>query len=355
MKFKQRLQIFGILGTVLLVNIILFTIAYFLAAYLYRLIGWQPTDFVAYLISWILGWTFFVTSMSLFARANRSRRWRIELSVFGPIFEAMAQIAKGDFSVRLDNKDEDNPLINELTKRVNSMALELNQLEAMRQGFISDVSHEIQSPLTSIGGFAQVLQNDNLSAADRHRYLTIIETESTRLSNLADNLLKLASLESEQVKFEPKPYRLDKQIRNLLLSCEPQWVAKQIQMDVTLPEVTLCADEELLSQVWLNLIHNSIKFTPDGGSVCVELCQTEGKARFKISDTGVGISAEDQAHIFERFYKADKSRQRSQGGNGLGLSIAHKIVELHHGEICVASRVGAGTTFTVSLPLEQNS
>ena len=172
-----------------------------------------------------------------------------------------------------------------------------------------------------------------------------------RLSKLTDNLLKLASLESDQVKFEPKPYRLDRQIRNLILVAEPQWMEKSIEMDVALDEVTLCADEDLLSQVWINLIHNSIKFTPPDGKICVQLVQRDDKAEFTIRDTGIGISAEDQEHVFERFYKGDKSRERARGGSGLGLSIAQKIVAMHKGVIAVESQSGAGTTFTVSLPL----
>ncbi len=123
-------------------------------------------------------------------------------------------------------------------------------------------------------------------------------------------------------------------------------------MNVEVEQVTITADEVLLSQVWINLIHNSIKFTPPGGSVCVELHQHDGRVEFKIADTGNGIEAEDQPHIFERFFKADKSRERSTGGSGLGLSIAQKIVDMHHGTIAVASQSGAGTTFTVCLPVE---
>jgi two-component system phosphate regulon sensor histidine kinase PhoR len=264
----------------------------------------------------------------------------------------MEKIAKGDFNVRLDKDFRENKLVGELAKSVNNMALELSQMERLRQEFISNISHEIQSPLTSIRGFAQALQNNHLSPEVRAHYLTIIETESMRLSRLADNLLKLAALEAEQPRFEPTPYRLDKQVRNLILACEPQWAGKEIDMDVSLEELTITADEDLLSQVWANLIHNSIKFTPGGGKVCVHLYRQAGKVEFRIADTGIGISEEDQARVFERFYKADKSRQRSKEGSGLGLAIVKKIVEMHKGTIELESRLGAGTTFTVSLPAE---
>jgi signal transduction histidine kinase len=223
----------------------------------------------------------------------------------------------------------------------------------MRQEFISNVSHEIQSPLTSIRGFAQALQSDQLSPEDRHHYLSIIETESKRLSRITEDLLKLAALESEHAKFEPAAYHLDKQIRDLILACEPQWTEKGIDMDVTLEEVTIMADQDLLSQVWINLIHNSIKFTPVGGTVRVGLHrQGSNVVEFCITDTGIGIAEEDQVRIFERFYKADKSRDRSIAGSGLGLSITKKILEMHKGTIEVQSKLGQGTQFTICLPID---
>jgi signal transduction histidine kinase len=223
-------------------------------------------------------------------------------------------------------------------------------MEKMRQEFISNVSHEIQSPLTSISGFARALRDTRLSEEERAHYLDIIETESIRLSKMSDNLLKLTSLESEHHPFEPKRYRLDKQLRAVVLACEPLWLDKSIDMDVSLEEGEIDADPDLMNQVWGNLIHNSIKFTPRGGTIGVELQFRDGEAAVRISDTGIGIGEEDLPRIFERFYKADKSRNRAGGGSGLGLSIVKKIVDLHHGSIDVQSRPGEGTVFTVRLP-----
>ena len=272
------------------------------------------------------------------------------MNAFGPILDALERIARGDFSVRLEDQLHNNPMVSELTTSVNKMALELHQWERLRQEFISNVSHEIQSPLTSIRGFARALENDQLNVQERHHYLSIIEEESERLSRITEDLLKLASLESDHLKFEPKLYRLDKQIRNLILACEPQWQEKNIQMDIALDELEITADEDLLSQVWMNLIHNSIKFTPQAASVKVTLHRRADQIEFKISDTGIGISEEDLPRIFERFYKADKSRSRSIEGSGLGLSIVKKIVDLHKGTIEVESKVGRGTTIIVYLP-----
>jgi signal transduction histidine kinase len=337
----------------------MFTVAFFLTGWIYQLIGQTPSALLVQIINSMVGLLLTGLIITLLTRVFKAKIAAGQMKMFGPIIEALERIAKGDFSVRVDNFSDsnviDSGMIGELVNTVNQVAVELNQMENMRQEFISNVSHELQSPLTSIRGFAQALQNDNLKAEDRHHYLAVIETESMRLSRLTDNLLKLASLEAEHAKFEPKSYRLDKQIRNLILACEPQWVDKAIEMELCLDEITITADEDLIGQTWINLIHNSIKFTPVGGKISVDLHQRDTCIEFKIKDTGIGISEADQAHVFERFYKADKSRTRTHnGGSGLGLSIAQKTVEMHHGTIAVESEAGIGTTFTVSLPASES-
>jgi two-component system, OmpR family, phosphate regulon sensor histidine kinase PhoR len=329
----------------------MFTVSFFLTAYLYKITNLNPPALLIQIVNSLLGLLFAGLMIGGVAKVARSSGWIPEMQLFGPIIEALEKIAQGDFSIRLDNEFQNHQIASELANTVNKMALELDQMEKMRQEFISNVSHEIQSPLTSIRGFAQALENDQLSPAERHHYLGIIENESIRLSRITEDLLKLASLESDQLKFDPRPYRLDKQIRNLILACEPQWTDKAIDMDVSLEEAEITADEDLLSQVWINLLHNSIKFTPERGKVCVALHQQDGRIEFRIADTGIGIAEEDQARVFERFFKADKSRERSKGGSGLGLSIAKTIVEMHKGTIEVESQLGAGTTFIVSLPM----
>jgi two-component system, OmpR family, phosphate regulon sensor histidine kinase PhoR len=327
-------------------------VAFVLTGYIYKIVNWHPASLLTQIVNTLLGLLFAGTMVGIVGKFARARGWVPEMNVFLPIIDALERIARGDFSVRLENEFQDNQMVSKLASSVNKMALELDQMENMRQEFISNVSHEIQSPLTSIRGFAQALENDQLTLEERHHYLGIIENESTRLSRITEDLLKLASLESEQLKFEPKSYRLDKQIRTLILACEPQWRGKAISMEISLEELEISADEDLLSQVWINLIHNSIKFTPQAGSINVTLRQNGQKAELSVSDTGVGISEEDQERIFERFYKADKSRTRSIGGSGLGLSIVKKIIDLHKGMIEVDSKVGLGTTFIVSLPTE---
>lgn len=265
------------------------------------------------------------------------------------ILDAISKVAQGDFKVFVAAGNKRDPYF-ELADSVNKMARELGSLEKLRQDFISNVSHEIQSPLTSISGYASLLMREGISPGQIARYATIIETESKRLSKLSDNLLRLSVLESESAPLDIKPFRLDRQLERILLMLEPQWAGKNIIPDVSLPVMMLEGNEDLLSQVWINLLHNAIKFTPQNGTIRVRLTGNEANVECSIADNGIGIPLEDQIHIFERFYKVDKSRDRSLGGNGLGLSLVKKIVELHKGKITVKSDKGQGSEFTVTLP-----
>ncbi|HEU4785493.1 MAG TPA: HAMP domain-containing sensor histidine kinase [Ktedonobacterales bacterium] len=355
MKAPQAVRTVATGLAVLIVFIGILTGFYFLTSLFYRVIGYSPPPLVAQIINTLLSVAvviIFGLSISFYngSRPGARRRW---MGLFEPVIVAMERIAKGDFQVRVSPPIGGNLLMDALTDSVNQMALELNQIEHMRQEFISNVSHEIQSPLTSIRGFAQALHDEQLSTTDRDHYLSIIEIESGRLSRMADNMLRLASLEAEHVSTEPKPYRLDKQIRALILAAEPQWAGKALDVDAALGEVVITGDEDLLGQVWSNLLNNSIKFTPVSGRISVEMRQHGDHITCRFTDTGIGISEADQARVFERFYKADRARERSRegSGSGLGLAIARKIVELHHGAIAVASQPGAGTTFMVTLPV----
>ncbi|MFF2888304.1 ATP-binding protein [Paenibacillus sp. NPDC057967] len=267
---------------------------------------------------------------------------------------ATKRLAKGDFDVTVKAAGGDE--MGALTYHFNVMAKELKQLEQMRQDFVSNVSHEIQTPLTSISGFATALKHGSLVAeGDRNHYLDIIIAESGRLSKLSDNLLKLASLDSEHHPFEATRYHLDEQIREVVVTCEPQWSAKKLLIDLdwegTFP---IMADRDQLNQVWMNVLGNSIKFTPEGGHIVISLSYSDDEIIFTIADSGIGIAPEQLDKVFERFYKSDQSRNRSISGSGLGLAIAKKIVTLHHGRIAAASKADKGTTITVHMPVRQD-
>ncbi|MFS1514277.1 ATP-binding protein [Chengkuizengella sp. SCS-71B] len=267
------------------------------------------------------------------------------------ITKATKELAKGNYDVQIKHRRKDE--IGDLTDSFNHMTQQLQKLETMRQEFVGNVSHEIQSPLTSIRGFTKAIKDNLVKEEDRHKYLQIIEDESKRLSKLSEDLLKLASLDSEHHPFHPKTYQLDEQIRKVVVKSEPLWSEKQLKIDLNLPKVTIHADEFQLEQVWINLFTNSIRYTPDNNYIYISLYKSESIIKVTFKDTGIGIKTEDLQHIFERFYKADKARTRSFGGNGLGLSIAHKIVSIHQGHIKVDSEFEKGTSFTVILPLRQ--
>jgi signal transduction histidine kinase len=269
-------------------------------------------------------------------------------NVHDELTDTLAQIAQGNFNVLLDPGNVG--VFNDLANAINDMAKNLGTLETMRQDFITNVSHEIQSPLTSIGGFAELLQKDSLPDNERLKYAAIIEAESSRLSSLSENLLKLSTLDNNKVPLRKQDFRLDKQLEAIALTLEPQWSAKNLTLEADMQKLTICGDEELLSQAWMNLLHNAVKFTPEGGQITINLTSEEGSAVINISDTGIGIAQEDQIHIFERFYKVDKARDRSLGGNGLGLSLVKRIIELHDGKMTVDSEPGKGATFEVALP-----
>ncbi len=343
---------------------LLISIAAFMACYaagyklsllLFRLTG-RPADIWAAIITGMLGMCIFalgvkiVTEIGQRHKGGRFDRARGRLMI-DTTLEAMDRIARGDFSVFVP-VDKHDPF-SEITERVNKMARELGTMENLRQSFISDVSHEIQSPLTSISGFAALLKNEALTPQLRAHYIDVIETEAKRLSRLSENLLRLSMLENGAQPLTVTSFSLDKQIQNAVLMLEPQWAAKNLDISVALEKLSFSGDEGLLNQVWVNLLHNAIKFTPEMGKISVTLRKGERGAVCHIADTGAGISGEDLMHIFERFYKADKARDRALGGNGLGLSLVKKIVELHGGTVTAESEPGRGSTFVVTLPISK--
>lgn len=262
--------------------------------------------------------------------------------------QATKQYAKGDFSARIAvcQKDE----LGQLATSFNQMAHSLDQLEQMRQEFVSNVSHEIQSPLTTIRGFSQALQMEGIPREEQIEYLKMIQMESNRLSRLSEHLLRLSSLDRGRHPFYPVEIRLDEQLRQQILVLEPIWKEKQIEWDLVLPTLYIKGDMDLLQQVWQNLLHNAIKFSHQNGVIRLSIQEQEESIKINIQDFGSGITSVDLPRIFERFYIGDRARNREKSGSGIGLSIVQKIISLHHGQIEVKSTEGVGSTFIVTLP-----
>ena len=323
--------------------------AYFLAVTVFRRTGGTPTlamQFAAAAVGFVLYFSACLAFLAVQRRRHGRPGGHRHFHAFRELTDALDRIAAGDFDVSLDAAGGRN----ELAEKVNRMAQRLSSMEHMRQDFVSNVSHEIQSPLTSIRGFAELLKNDGAPAEERRRYAAVIEAEVSRLSRLSDNLLRLALLDSSPATLAAKPYRLDRQIADALLLLEPQWSAKRIEVEADLAPTTAVADEELLGQVWINLLHNAIKFSEDSGSIHVRLLSENSAAVCTVQDSGIGIPEDELLRIFERFYKVDKARDRKIGGNGLGLSLVKKIIDIHGGKVSAESVLGEGATFTVALP-----
>ncbi len=260
--------------------------------------------------------------------------------------KAMSRVAGGDFSVRLEQKSRISE-INDIYADFNLMARELSVTETLQSDFVSNVSHEIKTPINAIEGYAMLLQDKQLSAEERAEYVDKILFNTRRLSGLVGNILLLSKVENQAILPELREYRLDEQIRCAILALEPKWTEKEIEFDVELEPVTYCGSEPLMLHVWSNLIDNAIKYSPQGGMVHIRL--TAGQdLEFQIQDEGIGIPKDKQAHIFDKFYQADGSHKSE--GNGLGLALVRRILDLCGGNIRIESGPGKGSCFIVSLP-----
>ena len=275
--------------------------------------------------------------------ANKAVRPIIRLS------NATQEIAKGNFDIQIENNSKDE--IGKLIENFNKMTKELKGIEYLRKDFISSVSHEFKTPIASIQGFAKLLQNNDLTEEERQEYTQIIIEETTRMSKLSSNILNLSRLENQGMIENKTIFSLDEQIRKSILLLEFEWCEKNIDFDIELDPVQFIGDEELLQQVWINLLSNAIKFSNENGKIVVRLYQVESMVKVKIIDTGIGMDEEVQKRIFEKFYKADTAH--SFEGNGLGLSLVKRIIDLCNGKIYLKSHPSKGSTFTVELPFEK--
>ena len=260
-----------------------------------------------------------------------------------PIVElsnAAKQIAAGNFDISISNMDRpDEP--GQLARDFILMAQELKTNEYLRKDFISNVSHEFKTPLSIISGYAELIDSNEITDAERHEYSLTIQKVSMRLTKLTSNLLCISKLEHEKIQTKSEEFKLDEQIRQAVLLLQPEWSMKNISIDIDLPEIVYMGNEALLAQVWSNLLDNAIKFTGNSGVICVYACIINNSVIVKISDNGEGMNKETQARIFEQFFQGDSSH--SDQGHGLGLSLVN---------ISVTSKFGSGTTFVVTLPIQ---
>ena len=284
----------------------------------------------------------------LFTFIDAIRRKLTTEKITKHIAEAVKKVVQGDFNVRIASVNQfgADEKFNEIIDCFNMMTEELAGVETLRTDFIANVSHEMKTPLSVMQNYGTLLQAPDLDEDRRIEYAKGITDASRRLANMMTNILKLNRLEKQQIYPKTEQYDLGEQLCECLLQYETVWEKKNIELETAIAEdVKVNTDSELLSLVWNNLFSNAFKFTPEGGKVSVILETTNHHAIVKVKDTGCGMTAEVGAHIFEKFYQGDTSRATQ--GNGLGLALVKRVVDIMHGEINVESSLGKGSVFTV--------
>ncbi|MCL2675010.1 MAG: HAMP domain-containing histidine kinase [Firmicutes bacterium] len=231
----------------------------------------------------------------------------------------------------------------------NKMAAEIAGIQRLRAEIVDGFSHELKTPVASINGFAKMLLDEDLPEEKRKKYLGIIVKESDRLASLAKNNLLLSKIDAQEIVSDKKPYNLGRQIQEIAIAMETAWSEKNINLSAGLPDVIYEGDANLMESLWQNLLSNAIKFTPKNGDITIMLTRTEDDIIVSFADTGIGMSDEVTARIFERYYQGDASH--TGDGHGLGLSIVKRIVRLCDGRITVQSKEGEGSTFIIILPI----
>ena len=305
-----------------------------------RHLGYFPSRFEA---PFIYMTTFIISSSIIGTVISRIIIKRV-LSPLSDFKEAIKEVERGNFNVSVESKGTPKPVA-EVIDNFNRMAKELAGTEIFRSDFINSFSHEFKTPIVSIEGFARRLKKDDLSPEKRKEYIDIIISESERLTNLSSNILMLNKFENQEYITERDTFYIDEQIRSCVLLLEKQWSKKKLEFDIDMEPIEFFGNQEMLSQVWLNIIGNSIKFSGEGSVISILALKRDSRIRISITDKGEGMDEKTLSHIFERFYQGDSAH--SSEGNGLGLPLVKRIVELCGGTIRVESEKGKGTVFTV--------
>lgn len=299
---------------------------------------------IAIPVFWVIGAAVF----TLLTGYQINRHYQKPIEEFA---EAARKVASGDFSVYVPPRHTSNKsdYLDAIFADFNKMVEELGSIETLKTDFFSNVSHEIKTPLSVICNYAELLQKDNISEAQRQEYAQTILQAAQRLSNLITNMLKLNKLEKQAIKPMPEAYDVCQQLCECALQFEDIWEKKGIEFIADIEDrAVIEADADLLSLVWNNLLSNAMKFTAPGGTVTLSQTSDTDEITVSVSDTGCGMNGETVKHIFDKFYQGDTSHATE--GNGLGLALVQRILQLSEGSITVISTVGKGTTFTVRLP-----
>lgn len=286
---------------------------------------------------------------SLLVIVGGTSAWFVNKMLLSPIerlSDAMDEVANGNFDIYVESGFRIREIKN-IYEKFNIMTKELRSTEILQSDFVSNVSHEIKTPITSIEGYTMLLQNDEITEDEKKLFVDKILFNTRRLSELVGNILLLSKIDNLAIETKKKKFRLDEQIRQSILLLEPKWVRKEIDFDVDMETIVYEGNEGLLQHIWNNLIDNAIKFSPSNSLIVIRLNQDKGRIYFVIEDEGEGILEEHHQKIYNKFFQTDNSRK--QEGNGLGLALVKKIIDLHQGEINVENLPEKGCRFTVSI------
>lgn len=291
--------------------------------------------------------TSFVMGLLVFYRFNQ-----LFLQPVNKLSAALAEVEKGNYDITVST-DVQNPELYRLMNGFNRMTKEISSVELLKKDFISYFSHEFKTPIASIQGFSRQIKEQNLDPEKQQEYADIIYRESDRLIKMSGNVLTLTKLEHQNVLTDVKTFSLDEQLRRTLLVLEKQWSEKELDLVLELEELEIDSNEEMVKQIWVNVLSNAINYSEQGAILKVQ-CRREGDfAKVRIRDYGAGMPDQVRARIFEKFYQGDASHGAS--GNGLGMPIVKRIVDLCNGRIVVKSQLQQGTTVIVYLPINIGS
>ena len=349
-KKKRKLNYFFLLQLIIMSVLIIFLSA-IIAIYMHRKDQVEDTKRLMPILFflWITVCTI-VANLILYIKMHK-----VFCSVTS-LSEAMDEVAKGNFDVQL--KAEEHLHIAEIENMCasfNQMVQELGTIETLRNDFVANVSHEMKTPVAAIDGYAALLQDPNLTQEERDQHLESILYNCRRLTALTGNILMISRLDNGTMIPKKETFRLDEQIRRIVLSMEDAWTKKEMELDIEMDPVTYVGDEDLLYHIWTNLISNAIKFSKPGGLLQIRMEDNPsetGVVCVTVRDTGIGLTSDQMAHMYDKFYQGDKSHTRE--GNGLGLALVRQITELLGISISANSKKGQGTTFILELPIEES-
>lgn len=277
---------------------------------------------------------------------------KFPLNPINQLINGMNRLARGDFKARLSFRGVfyNNSTFYEISDSFNRLAAELESTEMLRSDFVNNFSHEFKTPIVSIAGFARLLLREDLGEEERRQYLEVIEHESRRLATMATSVLYLTKIENQNILSNISEFNLSEQIRSAALMLEPKWSVKGIELDMELDEYMISGDEQLISEVWINLIDNAVKFSPEGGRVEISACDNGDVLKVRVTNEGEEIPKEKRERLFGKFYQADEAH--ASRGSGIGLAIVKRVLELHGATIEVLCEGGL-ITFLVTLPKKQ--